>query len=241
MATSYNGWPASKDPNAIGVNRNWEPLPGVKFPGGVKSGDVEVVMTELVLLLNEYVEPADPNNETSDDEWGYTFKMSANSADLISCHASATAIDYNARKHPNRKRGTWEPWQYDAIGKILNHLDGVIRWLALKADGGSAAKTPDEMHFEIRGDAAAVKAVADKIRSKNDNPQPSPEEDDMELINPRDGQDAGNWFLRVGNKTRMFQDADVEELQDLKDQGIKIIKPGAGTWDFIQSLAPRVS
>jgi hypothetical protein len=161
MATSYNGWPASKDPDVIGVNRTWEPLPGVRFPGGIKSGDVEVIFTYLIIQLNNRVERADLYQ--AGDDWGYAFRANVNNPnpqdDNMSCHASATAIDYNATRHPNRVKYTWTWPQVAEIRKIVDYeLEGVIRWL----------HGYDEMHFEIRGSAARVKAVADKIRNLED-------------------------------------------------------------------------
>lgn len=157
MATSYNGWPASSTPSRIGINANWEPIPGHKFPGGIKSGDVETVMTYFVRQLHSRVERID--RDAIKDEWGYNYKASANSPSKLSCHASGTAFDYNATRHPNGRRGTWAWSQISEIRKIQNEVNGVVFWL------GDAARIPDEMHFEIRGTAAQVKAAADKIRA----------------------------------------------------------------------------
>lgn len=159
MVKSYNGWPASKDPRAIGVNPAWAPL-GHRFPGGVKSGDVETVFTYLVEQLHARVEPID--RDAVKDEWGYVFKQSANSPDLVSCHSSGTAIDYNATRHPNGRRGTWTKAQVTEIRRILAELDGVVRWL------GDASGTPDEMHFEIRGSTGQVAATAARLRNQED-------------------------------------------------------------------------
>lgn len=169
--TSYNGWTASPNPDAIGINPAWAPL-GHRFPGGVKAGDVETIFTHLVEQLHARVEPID--RDAIKDEWGYHYKRSANSPSLLSCHSSGTAIDYNATRHPNRKRGTWTPPQMAEIRRILAELDGVVRWLALAADGGGARSTPDEMHFEIHGSPRQVAAVAARLRSA---PNTAPEEE----------------------------------------------------------------
>ncbi len=153
--TSYNGWPANSNPAAIDINRAWEPIPGHRFPGGIKSGDVETIFTYLVVNLDARVEPIDLY--LPGDEWGYHYKQSANSPKLISCHSSGTAIDYNATRHPNGRRNTWTPVQVLEIRKILAELDGVVRWL------GDATGTPDEMHFEIRGTPADVARVAAQL------------------------------------------------------------------------------
>lgn len=162
MVASYNGWPASRDPDAIGIVP-FEPIPGHDFPGGVKGGDVHTIFTYLVRQLNARVEPIE--FYPAGDEWGYFFKDSANSPSLLSCHSSGTAVDYNAVRHPNGRRGTWTAVQVREIRKILDELGGVVRWLY------DATRTPDEMHFEIKGSAAEVAAVARRIS----NP-PAPQE-----------------------------------------------------------------
>jgi hypothetical protein len=172
MATSYNGWPASSSPSAIGINANWEPIKGHKFPAGIKSGDVETVMTYVVRQLDARVEPIE--EYAGGDEWGYYYKYSANSPDKLSCHSSGTAFDYNATQHPNGKRGTFTSTQVAAIRKIQNECSGVVYW-------GGDRNTADEMHFEIQGSAAAVKAAATKIKAIGTPPEPAPQpkEDDQ--------------------------------------------------------------
>src|SRR3990167_3612087 len=149
---SYNGWPCSSNPADISVNQGWEPIPGHRFPGGIKSGDVEVIFTYLVQQLDARVEPIELYEPG--DEWGYAYRDNVNNPGQLSCHASATALDYNATRHPNKKAYTWTREQARVINQIVNsELDGVIKWL----------EGYDEMHFEIRGTAAQVKAVANRI------------------------------------------------------------------------------
>lgn len=169
MATSYNGWPASQYPSSIGINQRWEPIPGHRFPGGIKGGDVEVVMTYFVRQLDARVEPIELY--APGDEWGYNYKASANSPNKLSCHASGTAFDYNATRHPNGRRGTWTAAQVREIRRIQNEVGGVVFWL------GDASVTPDEMHFEIRGSTSAVRAVANRIRQSGGTPTPPPPEE----------------------------------------------------------------
>jgi hypothetical protein len=162
MAASYNGWTASSNPDAIGINRTWEPVPGHRFPGGVKAGDVETVFTYLVRQLDARVEPIE--HYPAGDEWGYNYRHNVNNPLSLSCHASGTAIDYNATRHPNRVPYTWTAAQAREIHRILDELDGVIRWL----------EGFDEMHFEVRGSTTAVRAVADRLRAKPAPPKPIP-------------------------------------------------------------------
>lgn len=168
---SYNGWAASSTPSKIGIV-HFEPIPGYDFPGGIKDGDVKVVFTYLVQQLHERVEPI--THYPPGDEWGYAFRDNVNNPGQLSCHASGTAIDYNATEHPNRVAYTWTREQAREINEIVNdELDGVIKWL----------EGYDEMHFEIRGTPAQVRTVANKIRNGTihgptpvPDPSPSPKE-----------------------------------------------------------------
>ncbi len=152
MPSSYNGWPASRNPTSIGVVR-FEPIRGHDFPAGVKGGDVATVITYLVRQLDARVEPIEEYRPG--DEWGYSYRANVNNPNQLSCHASGTAIDYNAVQHPNRVDYTWTRAQAREIHQIVDdELDGVVKWL----EGW------DEMHFEIRGTPSQVRAVAAKIR-----------------------------------------------------------------------------
>lgn len=167
MATSYNGWTASREPAVIDIDKDFTAA-GRKFPGGVKRGPVSVVLKHVIEQFNARVEPVDLYDPG--DEWGYVYKPSANSPKLLSCHSSGTAVDINATRHPNGKRGTFTQKQVDTIRAILREVDGVVRWL------GDTSGTPDEMHFEIRGTETDVARVAGRLLQ----PIPDePPEDDM--------------------------------------------------------------
>jgi hypothetical protein len=165
---SYNGWPASDDSSAIGVNRGFE-VDGVTFPGGCKSGDVETVFRYLVEQLDG-IEPLVPGWC-----WGYEYRANVNNPSSLSCHASATALDYNAPDHPNGgpAYGGWTDDQVDQIRDLLDYLGGVVDW------GADFSGTKDPMHFEISGDAADVARVATMIRNQEDDDMAlSPEDKD---------------------------------------------------------------
>lgn len=180
MTRSYNGWEASPDPKSIGVVPF--SVAGVNFPGGVRAGDVAVVFTYLLTQFDARVEKL-----VAGWCWGYSYRQNRN-ADNLSCHASGTAVDANAPRHPNGKRGTFTPTQVLEILKILSELNGVVRW------GGRFTGTPDEMHFEIVGSPAEVKAAADALRGIELTPEESKKLDDVwqalvgpESVGPRDG------------------------------------------------------
>lgn len=172
MANSYNGWPASPDPRAIGLVplsvAGSRPFGEGGFPGGVVGGPVHTVFSVLVYRLHTEVEPMmTKDGQVGYGCWAYTYRANVNNPSQLSCHASGTAIDYNAVRHPNGTStgpgggGGWSGDQYRKIQGILADLGGVIRWL----------KGNDPMHFEIYGNAAAVAAVAARL-SGPDKPEP---------------------------------------------------------------------
>src|SRR4029077_4358563 len=151
--TSYNGWPANSDPNAIGVDKNALGA-GVKFPGGIKGGDVAVVLGYVANQLGSRGEAPQVNPDgTGYGMWSYTYKQNVNNPSSLSCHASATAIDWWAPRHPNGVGGTFTDSQVATIYAILDEVDGVVDWL----------EGYDEMHFEICSSASAVANVAKKV------------------------------------------------------------------------------
>lgn len=169
MTTSYNGWTASPDPHTFGGldDREVAGAPGVKCAPGVRAGDVAVVLFYVAEQFHKYVEPLVPGTC-----WGFNYRPDANNPHVLSCHASATAIDLNAPKHPNGVRGTFTPAQVAMIRTILAACEGVVHW------GGDFVGTDDEMHFEIFGDAAHVAAVARKLAGDpSPVPPPAPADD----------------------------------------------------------------
>jgi putative peptidoglycan binding protein/D-alanyl-D-alanine carboxypeptidase-like protein len=103
------------------------------------------------------VEPIVKSDWHQADDWGWSYRTNRN-ANNLSCHASATAGDYNATRHPNGKRGTFTAAQAAEIRKIHAEVRSVVRW------GGDFTGTPDEMHHEICAGEAAVRAAANWIR-----------------------------------------------------------------------------
>lgn len=124
MATSQNGWPL--------VTKGLESLPGVT--GRALAGPVWVVLYWLVRSFAAKVEPV-----TKAWSWGYSYRRIAGSRKW-SNHASGTAVDLNAPKHPAGKVGTFTGTQVAAIGLILAASQGVLRW---------GREFRDEMHFEV--------------------------------------------------------------------------------------------
>lgn len=176
MATSQNGYRAN-DRSLIA---------SYSIPGGriaVRKGDVATVLTYIAERFHREVEPLVwPGN------WGYAERPIRGSSTTLSNHASGTAIDLNAPRHPLGKRGTFTRKQQASIRRILDDLDGTVRW------GGDYKSRADEMHFEINASTSRVAAVAKKIRGglTVTKPAPAPTKkewyDDMKQIREFRGQ-----------------------------------------------------
>lgn len=156
MPTSYNGWSASPRPSDFG---GISPLvvAGEPFSPGVRNGDVHRVLAYVAEQMHRRVEPVVRSDWHQADDWGYNYRANRNNPASLSCHSSGTAIDYNATRHPNGRAGTFSAAQVAEIRRILAEVGNVVRW------GGDFSGTKDEMHFEIRGTASQVAAVAARL------------------------------------------------------------------------------
>lgn len=160
MPTAYNGWPAAPGWSIAGGQLAALVVAGESFSPGVLAGDVHTVFQAFFNRFHVEVEPIYAPGWHEADEWGYFYKVSANSASLISCHAAGCACDVNATRHPNRKKGTFSAAQVAALRRLLADFEGIIYW----GGDGWGSGTWDEMHFEIAKNAAAVAALAAKLR-----------------------------------------------------------------------------
>lgn len=142
--TSYNGWPASKDRNEIGIKSYTVPGTTVKLACAEK---VAPLLIAFAADFHNLIEPIDG----SADDWGYCYRMVRGSTDNLSNHSSGTAVDLNATKHPLGKKGTFP-----------NEKVPMIRALAKKYGmlwGGDFRHRSDEMHFEITVTPAKAAAL----------------------------------------------------------------------------------
>jgi hypothetical protein len=135
---------------------------GLPFPGGVKAGDVATVLGYVATQLHHRVEAC-----VAGWDWGYTFKANVNNPSQLSCHASGTAIDYNAPLHSNGSSGTFTDAQVGTIYAILNEVQGAVDWL----------EGYDEMHFEISVDGGTLARIAATLPTGGaPAPEPAPPE-----------------------------------------------------------------
>lgn len=150
---SQNGWRAGASKADAEIDTCTVPGTAIVFPGGLKRGDAATVLLWLALQLHERVEPGVPGWC-----WGWNYRA-VRGARSLSNHASGTALDWNAPRHPLGKVGTWNPGQVATIRAILAELDGVVRC------GAFYEGRKDDMHFELVGSPAAVARVADRLRA----------------------------------------------------------------------------
>ena len=147
MATSQNGW------SVVSFSLDPRMAPFRWVTGRTRKGDVAVIFDHLCSRFHASVEPIKQSHS-----WGYAYRAVRGAKSGYSNHASGTAIDLNAPKHPLGRRNTFTDKQENAIRVILRELDGTVRW------GGDYQNRADEMHFKINASAAKIKQVADRLR-----------------------------------------------------------------------------
>lgn len=203
MPASYNGWPASDDPGSIGIDPSFTAA-GIRFPQGVKAGDVATIFADLVAHLVE-IDPPTSTDPMVEGFWGYEYRPNVNDPASLSCHSSGTAIDWRAVAHPNGgpAYGGWTDVQIGQVWDLLDsRYDGLVDWLADQP-------TPDPMHFEIHGDAGEIAVVAARLAA-----EPNPGDDPM-----------------TDDDRRWISDEIGRQLADLPDSiwRRKVTGPGTGS------------
>jgi hypothetical protein len=141
--TSPNGWPASEDRKALGIETF--AVPGTK----IKFACAKAVAPILVSFAKDFHELVEPIDQGQLDDWGFAFRMTRGSDRVLSNHSSGTAIDLNAIKHPLGKSNTFNKDQRNIINLLITKYG--LTW------GGNYKKRKDDMHFEIALDQNEVK------------------------------------------------------------------------------------
>lgn len=145
--TSQNGWP---------VHVNQSKLVQLSYvTGRVASGDVYTILAHFCAWFDAHVEPI-----TKGHSWGYAYRAIRGQSSGYSNHASGTAIDLNAPKHPLGSSGTFTAAQAAAIRKQLRVYGGALRW------GGDYSGRKDEMHFEVNVSASRLRQVVKSLTAK---------------------------------------------------------------------------
>jgi hypothetical protein len=216
---SQNGWPAV--PNTSTLVRG----SAAGFGFWAANDDVRVIFEHWIKRFNDRIERI--AGKVLDD-WSYANRMVRGSTKTISNHGSGTAIDINALAHGRGAKNTFSDEEQDMIHSDLKFYEGVLAW------GGDFNTVTDDMHFEIRGNAAAVKRIADKIRAL--------EEDDVKLTDQvpytplakkrmeADSEDFGT-VIQWPPAVRMARDeialarAEIAELKKTVDKLVSLLTP----------------
>lgn len=146
---SQNGWPASKNAALIKIK---------SFP--VKGTDISIRCNAtagpiLAAFAAEFHEKVEPIDKGGLDDWGYAYRAIRGQTTGLSNHASGTAIDLNASKHPLGKEHTFTLDQVKVIHELIKKYH--LRW------GGDYVNRKDDMHFEIIATPAVVKLLTKEL------------------------------------------------------------------------------
>ena len=145
METSYNGYPASKDPAAIDIKSYLVRGTDRKLKCAESVGPL------LAAFAAEFHELIEPIDEGTFDDWGYCYRMVRGDATKLSNHSSGTAIDLNATRHALGKVGTFPAEKVPMIRALAKKYG--LKW------GGDYKNRKDEMHFEVEVTPAKAKAL----------------------------------------------------------------------------------
>jgi hypothetical protein len=155
-------------------------IPGTTRKVRLRIGPPGELLVHLAAWFDKNVEDIDAGQL---DEWGYAERPIRGSTTTLSNHASGTAIDLNATKHPLGERGTFTPEQVSKIRAALhNTYQGAIRW------GGDYVNRADEMHFEI---VAAPPVCASVLASLTTATPPPTEENPLSALTDADAAKIG--------------------------------------------------
>lgn len=123
----------------------------------LRKGHVGFVLACFITWFHRRIEPV---NYGQWDEWGWAYRPVRGQTSGFSNHASGTAVDINATKHPLGVRGTFSPTNALKVRRRLNGIifAGVIRW------GGDYQYRADEMHFEINKSVVDCRKAARRLR-----------------------------------------------------------------------------
>lgn len=149
---SSNGWVASKDPAAIDIKQFKVAGTDIKLRCAAACGPI------LAAFAAEFHKTIEPIDEGTLDDWGYAYRPVRGQTTGLSNHASGTAIDINATKHPLGKANTFTGPQEVLLQALVKKYG--LRW------GGNYKTRKDDMHFEVIETPAQVKIRINKLGLK---------------------------------------------------------------------------
>lgn len=149
---SGNGWAASADPEEINIKQFAVAGTDIKLRCAAECGKL------LAAFAAEFHATVEPIDVGTLDDWGYAYRPVRGQTTGLSNHASGTAIDINASKHPLAKAHTFTPVQEVTLQALVKKYG--LRW------GGNYKERKDDMHFEVIETPAQVKLRMTKLGIK---------------------------------------------------------------------------
>jgi hypothetical protein len=152
---SQNGWTViTKSTSSKLVTYQ---VPGTAHGLLLRRGDAGVLLVDFARWYNRHVEKL--RLYKAGDDYGWSYRKIRGSTTTYSNHASGTAMDLNATRHPlgTTAAHSFTQAQINKIHKRLKRYSGVIRW------GGDYVHRKDPMHFEINKGVAATHKVYLKL------------------------------------------------------------------------------
>jgi hypothetical protein len=187
MRTSQNGWPASKDPEDIGIVSK-------RVPGtGLKLRVADAVAPLIIAFARDFHNDVEPINEGQLDDWGYAFR-DIRGATTLSNHASGTAIDLNATQHPLGAENTFTEEQSRTIRRLCRKYG--LRW------GGDYRNRKDEMHFEIALNVTQVRNLIRTLGLEDGDKETSESNQDGQTVSGILGSDSDGGGNRLLSSNR---------------------------------------
>lgn len=152
MSNSQNGWPGLIPASKL-LHRWTIPTRSGDRDLTLRQGSAGFLLCHIALTLSDEVEPIATGPL---DDWGYAYREVRDGDDL-SNHASGTAVDLNALRHPLGRDGTFTDAQVDRVHTLLKRYRGTVRW------GGDYSGRVDEMHFELVEPLPVCESVARRL------------------------------------------------------------------------------
>jgi len=139
MVKSQNGWTAN-DRSLVSSRV----VPGTDVRLTVRTGPAGDLLLAVAAAFDARVQDIDTGCGVPDD-WAYAERPIRGTTDVLSNHASGTAIDLNATRWPlgSAPSVNLTPAQIAEVRAIVAATGGVVRW------GGDYTGRKDPMHFEI--------------------------------------------------------------------------------------------
>jgi hypothetical protein len=171
--TSYNGWPADED-----LEIRSFAVAGVAFAPGIRADVYDDLATVFAYIIGRLAEEGRPPK--AGQCFGFNYRPNVNNPSVLSCHSSATAVDWNSLDNPNGHEAS--PALIELVNGILAEIPELADLVHWGGNWHAPSLTPDPMHFELHAhDPAMLRRVADRIRNQED-PMAGITIDDIETV-----------------------------------------------------------